>query len=232
MTIGVWKLVGVGSIIVGCSTASSPDAQSQSANARTSSASEDSESGVGASATNAPLGRTLFDYLTDTQANEVQLTTGEVFIRSLAIVKGRIGSVAEGRNIDLVAQPGHPTAMAVIEILVDEAFKGDVGEAAYFEFIRGGASAEDLGRNLPDEPIIAFLGPSDVFDDAVERADDDSRGLPEGEALFRLTTQRGLIVDAGGTATQPLEPDNLLFPQARSFEEVEQSVLTTLSATP
>jgi hypothetical protein len=70
-----------------------------------------------------------------------------------------ISSVAEGRNIDLVTLPGHPTQMAVIEITVRDAFEGEVGDTAYFEFIRGGASAEllaDGGQRL-QSPMHAIL---------------------------------------------------------------------------
>jgi hypothetical protein len=61
--------------------------------------------------------------------------------------------------------------------------KGEIGERVYFEYIRGGASAEQLGERLPDNPFIVFLRESRSWDSVTYTSDDRARGLPESATL-------------------------------------------------
>jgi hypothetical protein len=180
--------------------------------------------------------RSLLDYLRSSQAEEIPRSAAQIVDDSDVIVTGTVAAVAEGRTVDFAEGPSHPIPMAVLEVTPTEAVKGEVGPSVYFEYIRGGASAEMLSKRLPQEQLMFFLHESLNWDSATYKSDDRSRGLPDGATLYELTSQRGLLMESNGRVTQALDPsDQQLFSGATLDDvigEVQDLMIAEPSSTP
>jgi LSD1 subclass zinc finger protein len=137
------------------------------------------------------------------------------------VVVGRAVAMRAGRNyverVELTNDAGaretveYRTHTAVLELEVERTLKGEERPSLYLEFAVG---VEDVAppEQLPESRVVAFAvvsGRGFAGNDAIE---DEGRGLPEGETLYRLTNPDGMaIASADGRTVASITPDATVF---------------------
>jgi hypothetical protein len=98
------------------------------------------------------------------------------------------------------------THTVVLELAVERTLKGEEAASLFLEFLVG---VEDAAppANLPASRLLVFAVPAPRGESGGDTIENEGRGLPSGETLYRLTTPQGLAVatEQGGFE-QPLEP--------------------------
>lgn len=150
----------------------------------------------------------LFQAMSLTSLNEVPLSTVEAIEASDAIVRGHIVSITDGRLIEHVNGFSHPIKTALIKAQVSKVLKGEVGEFVYFEYVVGGIPAQYMNERKYTEDMLLLLTKPTWSESAYRFTDSPTGLMGEVDTLYRLTTQRGLLIeestDGGKRIIQPL----------------------------
>lgn len=194
------------------------DAGSQSADPDVQSGS----AGADATASSAQTEGDFYELLRETVIDfPVAQSYDEQAARSEIVLLGTYSAVSMGRSF--LEPPDSPWSLrtAVLEVRVDEVFKGEPADSVHVEYvIAGSVTAQDLMAAMPTHRFILFL--SDIteleqFWDVFE----DGKGRPAGSRLYEMVTPQGLVVEMpDGGAAQPLLNDaGQSLPGPSSFEE-------------
>lgn len=164
----------------------------------------------------------FFDLLNLTSISEVPMDIDEIVERSDVIAIGTIDSVSQGRVLDFKKGGSHPMKMAAIKFNITKAIKGKVKvkDYVFVEYLVDGIPIELLNESIFDQKVFVFLTKDDRWDLDTYTVEYPDKELEQSEALYSLTSQKGLLIMREQGTYQPLEAEPAKFFLADSFEEL------------
>lgn len=180
-------------------------------------------------------GDAFFDRMNLVEDDFRPLELEEALEKSATVVTGTIESISDGRVMDFVKGPSHPTYTAVLKVKVSTTLKENPrrGSAAYVyvETVRAPfVKPEELDQIKPTQPVTLFLREAHWRPDVEKYT---ATGIPSNEPLYALTTSQGLLISTeDGLYTQPLSQAAILPPDVRTFEDVQEAITIPVRGAP
>lgn len=151
----------------------------------------------------------LFDVMQlGSSASEMDFSEEQAFEMSVAVVKGYIDSITEGRVINIP----YPNATftyntALFKIEVTDVLKGDVGKYVYVEYIRGAMPAEAFDAVKDMGELNFYLREIDWYPETAVITDSPKGLMGEVDHLYALFSSELFFKSYKGNApTAPLPP--------------------------